>query len=58
MPPNRPMVLLIRDERTADRAVLTGIGVVLGRGARQFISPNDVTGHLLQLDVRTELHPA
>ncbi len=43
MPPNRPMVLLIRDERTSDRAVLTGIGVVLGRGARQFISPNDVT---------------
>ena len=43
MPPNRPMVLLIRDERTADRAVLTGIGAVLGRGARQFISPNDVT---------------
>jgi hypothetical protein len=43
MPPNRPMVLLIRDERTADRAVLTGIGVVLGRGARQFIAPNDVT---------------
>lgn len=43
MPPNRPMVLLIRDERTADRAVLTGIGVVLGRGVRQFIAPNDVT---------------
>ena len=42
MPPNRPMVLLIRDERTSDRAVLTGIGAVLGRGARQFISPNDV----------------
>ena len=43
MPPNRPMVLLIRDERTSDRAVFKGIGVVLGRGARQFISPNDVT---------------
>ena len=43
MPPNRPMVLLIRDERTADHAVLTGIGVVLGRGVRQFIAPNDVT---------------
>ena len=43
MPPNRPMVLLIRDERTPDRAILTGIGVVLGRGApRQFISPNEV----------------
>lgn len=42
MPPNRAMVLLIRDERTSDRAVLTGIGAVLGRGARQFISPNDV----------------
>ncbi|MGC2184851.1 MAG: hypothetical protein WA637_16355 [Terriglobales bacterium] len=43
MPPNRPMVLLIRDERTPNRALLTGIGVVLGPGARQFISPNDVT---------------
>jgi hypothetical protein len=43
MPPSRPMVLLIRDERNADRAVLTGIGVVLGRGVRQFIAPNDVT---------------
>jgi hypothetical protein len=43
MPPNRPMVLLIRDERTSDRAVFKGIGVVLGRGARQFISPNEVT---------------
>jgi hypothetical protein len=42
MLPNRPMVLLIRDERTSDRAVLTGIGAVLGRTARQFISPNDV----------------
>ncbi len=43
MPPSRPMVLLIRDERIADHAVLTGIGVVLGRGVRQFIAPNDVT---------------
>ena len=43
MPPNRPMVLLLRDERTSDRAVFKGIGAVLGRGARQFISPNDVT---------------
>jgi hypothetical protein len=43
MPPNRPMVLLIRDERIADHAVLTGIGVVLGRGVRQFMAPNDVT---------------
>jgi hypothetical protein len=42
-PPNRPMVLLIRDERIADHAVLTGIGVVLGRGVRQFMAPNDVT---------------
>ena len=42
LPPSRPMVLLIRDERTADRAVLTGIGVVLGHSARQFISPNEV----------------
>src|ERR1700730_8066014 len=36
------MVVLIRDERTAERVLLTGIGAVLARSARQFISPNDV----------------
>jgi hypothetical protein len=42
LPPARPMVLLVRDERTPDRAVLTGIGAVLSRNARKFISPNEV----------------
>src|SRR5437868_2359700 len=41
--PNQPMVLVIHDERTPERAIVTGIAQVLGRGAaRQFISPNDV----------------
>lgn len=44
LPPQRPMVLLMHDERTPDRAIVTGIGAVLGHGvgARQFISPNEV----------------
>src|SRR5581483_6750740 len=40
--PDRPMVLLIHDERTPDRAILTGIGAVLTHGAKQFISPNSL----------------
>src|SRR5438270_10674900 len=41
--PNQPMVLVIHDERTPERAMVTGIAQVLGRGAaRQFISPNEV----------------
>lgn len=45
LPSDRPMVLTIRDERTPNRAVLSGIGAIIaqgGRGARQFVSPNDV----------------
>jgi hypothetical protein len=43
LPPNRPMALVIHDERTPDRALVQGIGAILGRGAtRAFISPNDV----------------
>lgn len=43
LPPGRPMVLVMHDERAPDRAVLQGIGVILGGNlARQFISPNDV----------------
>jgi len=43
LPTGRPMVLVIHDERTPDRAILQGIGVILGKnGARQLISPNDV----------------
>ena len=43
LPSDRPMVLIIHDERTPDRAVVAGIEAVLGRNARQFISPNDLT---------------
>lgn len=43
LPPSRPMVLVIHDERTPDRAIVQGIGAILGKGgARAFISPNDV----------------
>jgi hypothetical protein len=43
LPSDRPMVLTLRDERAANRrAVLTGVGAVLGHGARQFVSPNDI----------------
>ncbi len=41
--PSRPMVLLLRDERTPDRAIFQSIGVIIGKAsARQLISPNDV----------------
>src|SRR5438270_2314524 len=33
LPPERPMVLILHDERNADRAVFTGIGAVLGRAS-------------------------
>jgi len=43
MPSGRPMVLVLRDERTADRAILQGIGVIVGKvGARQLVAPNNV----------------
>ncbi len=43
LPPERPMVLIIHDERTGERAILTGLGAVLRKGgAKQFVSPNDV----------------
>ena len=44
IPSDRPMVLLFRDERPADKALLLqGIAAVVGKpAARQFISPNDV----------------
>lgn len=44
LPSGQPMVLLVRDERTEGRAIITqGIGAIVGRrGARAFISPNDV----------------
>jgi hypothetical protein len=42
LPSDRPTVLVIHDERTPNRAMITGISVILGHGARQFISPNDL----------------
>ncbi|MBZ5656481.1 MAG: hypothetical protein LAO56_14525 [Acidobacteriia bacterium] len=43
LPSDRPMVLVIHDERTPDRAILQGIGVLVGRvGARQLVSLNEV----------------
>ncbi len=43
LPPSRAMVLVLHDERTADRAIFQGIGAIVGRGsARQLVSPNDV----------------
>jgi hypothetical protein len=41
--PNTPMVILVRDERTPNRAIVTGISVMSHIGAaRRFISPNDL----------------
>jgi len=43
LPDGRPMVLLIRDERTPERATVQSIVAVFGHGARKFIAPNDLT---------------
>jgi len=57
--PNRPMVLLIHDERTPDRAILQGIGAILGKGgARAFRFSQRRRYHLSQLVVRRELRAA
>ena len=42
LPNDRPMVLLVRDERRPDRAVMQGIAAVMGHGPRRFVSPNDL----------------
>ncbi len=44
LPGGAPMVLTIHDERTPDRAVVSGLGALIkgGRAARQFVSPNSV----------------
>jgi hypothetical protein len=43
LPPSSAMVLVLHDERTPDRAIMQGIGAIVGRvGARRLISPNDV----------------
>ena len=42
LPSERPMIITFRDERRPERPVVTTIGAILGPGARQFISPNDL----------------
>jgi len=43
LPPSRPMVLVLHDERTPDRAFIQGIGAIVGKvSARHLVSPNDV----------------
>ena len=43
LPPGRAMVLVLHDERNPDRAIIQGIGAIIGKGgARQLVSPNDV----------------
>jgi hypothetical protein len=45
LPNSRPMTLLLRDERGADRAVLHSVIAVLGHGAEHLVAPNalDIT---------------
>ena len=42
LPDGRHWVLLIRDERTPDRASIQSIVAVFGHGAKRFVSPNDL----------------
>jgi hypothetical protein len=43
LPPSQAMVLVIHDERTPERAIVQGIGAILGKGgARMLVSPNDL----------------
>jgi hypothetical protein len=42
LPNDRPMVLLVRDERAPDRVVVQSIVAVFGHGVRKFVSPNDL----------------
>lgn len=38
----RPVVLLVRDERMSDRAIVQNIVAVFGHGPKKFVSPNDL----------------
>ena len=42
LPSERPMIITFHDERRPEKPVITTIGVILGPGARQFMSPNDL----------------
>lgn len=43
LPSDRPMVLVLHDERSPDRALFQGVGAVIARaGGRALVSPNEV----------------
>jgi hypothetical protein len=42
LPSERPMIITFRDERRPEKPVVSTIGAILGPGARQFISPNNL----------------
>jgi len=42
LPSERPMIITFHDERKPEKPVVSTIGVILGPGVRQFISPNDL----------------
>ena len=42
LPSERPMIITFHDERRPEKPVISTIGVILGPGARQFMSPNDL----------------
>lgn len=43
LPPSRPMVLVLHDERNGGRAIIQGIGAIVGKAtARALVAPNDV----------------
>ena len=42
LPSERPMIITFRDERGPEKPAVEAIGVILGPGVRQFISPNDL----------------
>jgi len=42
LPSERPMIITFQDERKPQRPVVSTIGVILGPGARPFMSPNDL----------------
>ena len=42
LPSERPMIITFHDERRPEKPVVSAIGAILGPGARQFISPNDL----------------
>jgi hypothetical protein len=43
LPSDRPMVLVLHDERTPDRALLQGVGAIIARvGGKALVAPNEV----------------